>query len=405
MQPPLGLVRVATLTALAAILMAIAAGPAAASHVQCGGVITQDTTLDSDVICEGSSSAVAITVGADNITLDLAGHRIEGRDPSTEDTIGVSSQGVPRSGLTVENGSITGFSRAVWFPAIGPQAALAGGVVRNMTIDGPQPINLGGPGNLVASSHVTGTELPVAVQGRDNRVVGNEIAGVGARQAVTADTNARIVGNMVSLSDPSGPPHGRPPVAIFVIPHDHALVRENVVTSDGDGIAVGFSDGDSETLIEGNTVTDAGGVGISAGSDSLVRKNVVNGNGSGIELSGFSSAIQNTATGNVRMGIHGATSGRIERNVASSNGQYGIVAGFTASVRGNLAEHNGLDGIFAAGESVGDDGSPETFVTVGQNAANYNGGYGIRAIRAIDRGGNRAQGNGNPAQCIGVRCR
>jgi hypothetical protein len=367
-------------------------------------VITQHTTLDSDVICEGSSSAVAITIGADNVTLDLAGHRIEGRDPITEDTIGVSSHGVPRSRITVENGSITGFSRAVWFPALGPQAALAGGEVRNMTVDGLQPINIGGTGNLVANSHVTGTELPVAVQGRDNRVVGNEIAGVSARQAVTADLNARIEGNRVSLADPLGPPHGRPPVAIFVIRHNDALVRNNVVTSDSDGIDVGFADGDGHSLIEGNTVTGAAGTGISAGS-SLVRRNVASGNGSGIELSGLASAIQNAATGNVRTGIHGATSGRIERNVASGNGQYGIIARFTASVRRNLAEHNGADGIFAAGESVGDDGSPETFVTVGHNTANYNGGYGIQAIRAIDRGGNRATGNGNPAQCIGVRCK
>jgi hypothetical protein len=273
-----------------------------------------------------------------------------------------------------------------------------------VTVDGAQPINIGGTGNLVANSRVTGTELPIAVQGHDNRVVGNEIAGIGARQAVTADSNVRIVGNRVSLSDPLGPPHGRPPVAIFVIRHSDAVVRANVVTSDSDGIDVSFADGSGQSLIEGNTVTDSGGVGISAGS-SLVRRNVVSGNGSGIELSGLSSAIQNNATGNVRVGIHGATSGRIERNVASGNGLYGIIAGFTALVRGNLAEHNGLDGIFAAGESVGDDGSPETFVTVGQNTANYNGDYGIRAIRAIDRGGNWATGNGNPAQCIGVRCR
>jgi hypothetical protein len=41
-----------------------------------------------------------------------------------------------------------------------------------------------------------------------------------------------------------------------------------------------------------------------------------------------------------------------------------------------------------------------------RNEANGNGDLGIEAVPAtIDGGGNRATGNGNPAQCIGVQCR
>ena len=37
----------------AATLLAVSAGQALADHVQCGDVITQDTTLDSDLNCAG----------------------------------------------------------------------------------------------------------------------------------------------------------------------------------------------------------------------------------------------------------------------------------------------------------------------------------------------------------------
>ena len=41
----------------------------------CGDVITQDTTLDSDLIdCPGDG----VVIGASGITLDLAGHTIDG---------------------------------------------------------------------------------------------------------------------------------------------------------------------------------------------------------------------------------------------------------------------------------------------------------------------------------------
>ena len=55
-------------------LLALTAGQALANHVQCGDVITQDTTLDSDLRCPNNG----IVIGADDITLDLRGHTITG---------------------------------------------------------------------------------------------------------------------------------------------------------------------------------------------------------------------------------------------------------------------------------------------------------------------------------------
>ena len=55
--------------------LAFGAGQASANHVSCGDEITADTTLDSDLVnCENNG----IVIGADDITLDLNGHRIDG---------------------------------------------------------------------------------------------------------------------------------------------------------------------------------------------------------------------------------------------------------------------------------------------------------------------------------------
>src|SRR5918995_4880123 len=59
-------------------LMAFGASQASASHVSCGDVITEDTTLDSDLDCGDLSGGAppALTIGADGVTLDLNGHTI-----------------------------------------------------------------------------------------------------------------------------------------------------------------------------------------------------------------------------------------------------------------------------------------------------------------------------------------
>ena len=54
MRRLLGLVAAA---AVSMALLALTAGQALASHVQCGDVITQDTTLDSDLTCSGEPGA------------------------------------------------------------------------------------------------------------------------------------------------------------------------------------------------------------------------------------------------------------------------------------------------------------------------------------------------------------
>src|SRR5215217_3471983 len=61
--------------------LALGAGQASASHVSCGDTITADTTLDGDLVDCPSNG---IVIGADDITVDLNGHTIDG-DGELED--------------------------------------------------------------------------------------------------------------------------------------------------------------------------------------------------------------------------------------------------------------------------------------------------------------------------------
>jgi parallel beta-helix repeat protein len=88
---------------------------------------------------------------------------------------------------------------------------------------------------------------------------------------------------------------------------------------------------------------------------------------------------------------------RVEHNVVFENRGDGIrVLGAPLLVAGNRAVRNGDDGIEV--EQPG--------ARLGHNRADRNRDYGIEAVPGvIDEGGNKASGNGNPAQCLNVECK
>ena len=102
--------------ATVALVLAVTAGDARASDVSCGDTITADTALDSDLL---DCPNIGIFIGADDVTLDLNGHMIDGDgtrtagcDPRTEFCDeGVSSLGHDR--VTVMHGSVRGFDDGV----------------------------------------------------------------------------------------------------------------------------------------------------------------------------------------------------------------------------------------------------------------------------------------------------
>jgi hypothetical protein len=113
-------VAVVSLSAVLALtvvaVMALSRADAAAKQLSCGDTITTDMTLDSDLIdCPNNG----IVIGADDITLDLNGHLVDGDgtefagcDPSAE----VCDSGIVddgHDGVTVKHGRVREFGVGV----------------------------------------------------------------------------------------------------------------------------------------------------------------------------------------------------------------------------------------------------------------------------------------------------
>jgi hypothetical protein len=302
---------------------------AAASHVQCGDVITQDTTLDSDVICgapENKDQPVyGLVIGADDVSLNLAGHTVLGPDSGLADErIGITDDGVPRNGLRIVKGTVTGFPNSI---SLDTSETVIGGI----TVRTPFGIGLRGDGNVVTHNIAQVGYTAIGVHGAGNRAVHNDLLSHEGETIVASGSDIRIANNIVRA---------------------------------GDGIIPGIV--------------------VSAFSDAVVTRNDVSGYPLGITLAN-------------------GTGASVTRNFVHDNHGWGILIkgdALNVDLRGNTVNANGLpdesSGIFVE--------SPSTTIT--RNTANDNGLYGIEAVPGvIDGGGNRASGNGNAAQCVGVRCK
>jgi parallel beta-helix repeat protein len=169
------------------------------------------------------------------------------------------------------------------------------------------------------------------------------------------------------------------------------------------------------------------GINLAGGSGHVVEKNDVHGNGrDGVRL-GLSSGNQvskNTVTNNV-YGIHvadGSSDNVVDKNNLGGNGDFAIALSSGAS--NNLVEKNDVVSTTGHGIQVNADASGSSLeknsvstsgldgihvdapsTTITKNTAMRNTNLGIFAPGAVDGGGNKASGNGNPAQCVGVVCK
>jgi parallel beta-helix repeat protein len=228
----------ATLVSLAAILAPAVAGPVAVTGAeaagqgqpQCGDKITADTTLHEDLVnCRHNG----IRIGADNITLDLNGHLIDGDGTSESDKRDIGVANEHGDGVTVMHGSIRQFDGGVnlgnvrhnrmlgisTFSNTFVGIALFGSdrsLVRDNSANGStkqgEDIGVG----LVGAHHVrvlhnslrdnSETGIWVTGNGRRNLVRGNHIRGAG-KDGVLVDANARhtlLKGNRASGAKDDG---------------------------------------------------------------------------------------------------------------------------------------------------------------------------------------------------------
>ena len=263
------------------------AGPAQAAHVSCGQTILVSTVLDSNI----GPCGAGLTIGADNITLDLNGFSITGGPVG--DGAGILL--VDRTGVTVRNGTVTQFDAGV-------------------AIDG-------GSGNNVNNLRIL-----------DNR--GSFSTDFGDGIALFATTGNRITNNQVRNS---GPYDGIGMIASHFNLIDSNQVTDNVQSNQTAGIRVENigRNPSNDNVITNNLVANNALDGIevfAGGSRNQIRFNQVFGNtrdGITVFAGGNNNIIEgNQLRANREDGIHirGAagtflapTGNQILRNVAFGN--------------------------------------------------------------------------------------
>ena len=374
----------ATLSALAIViavgavaLQAVGADPALANHIACGETITTDTTLDSDLV---NCPSNGIVIGADDITLDLDGHVVDGDGtefancPDDEFCdIGILSFG--HDGVSVRDGSVRGFAvgaligrarenrllsisakRNTFFGVVISRSRRS--LVRNSSLSSNVPPEGDGIG-LFSSDH--------------NRIRHNSIRRNAGPGIHVSDSNHNLIkSNELSKNSPA-----------IAVEGDGNAIRNNDV-SGGDGIRI--SPGNRNMVI-GNRVFDAEeSISIEEGRGNLVARNlVVDARGNGIRL------------GLDRPPIGGADNVVRENLVRGSREDgYRVDSGDAHSVlRRNTAVASGDDGF--------DVESPTAKLT--GNRAVRNQDLGIEAVwDVVDGGGNRAAHNGARRQCKNIAC-
>lgn len=260
-----------------ALLSVMAWGAAEASAQTCAASITAVpctiTTSGSYRLSANLSTTLAtgaaITVNADFVLLDLAGFKLE--DTATATTIttnGITSAN--HKGLTIQNGTIRGFYRAVYLSSTGTGSThLADG----LTVDASKfaGIWVEGSGSTVRNSRVSNTggtttaanteTYGIRMAGAGNRVLNNDVTGTvgvgtGLGQAVYLDTADGAVAEGNRLSNAAAGAS----VGVNVNAGLDVLVVGNDVSLMGSGVLFGAGAGKyRDNLTSGVTTPFTGG--------------------------------------------------------------------------------------------------------------------------------------------------
>jgi parallel beta-helix repeat protein len=393
-----------------------ASGRTSGPQPSCGDTITVNTKLTGDLTnCPGDG----LVIGADDITLDLNGHTIDGDnvpapcDPSVCETdFGIDNTG-GHSNVTIRGGTVQEFdigagadgasqSRVRDMSAL---SNLAFGVLLSNSTD-----------SVIAKSSLSGNEISgvVLVDSSGNEIERNSLSDNGQTAAFLFSSNDNDLEKNVFDGNDEG-------IAVHA-GRGNQLRRNSISHSTGAGILVG--DGGSRNLVERNRLAGNGDGIVFDGDDNAVVANFVADTvgcdgecGGGISIEGGRNNVvaQNTVIRTSRQGIRlnafedfggpPAIGTVIRDNSVRAAGIDGIAVGTetegSGTVAGTVLEGNATIG-------SGDDGIDvkRRDTTLTRNLAFRNGDLGIEAVAGVtDGGGNHAAANGNPAQCTNVACK
>ena len=379
------LVSLAVLVAFAvAGATAASGGGVPPSQVSCGDRITADTTLQEDLVnCPNHG----IVIAADGVTLDLNGHLVDGDGTPAADCdqqkepcdFGLFNDG--HDGVTVRDGSVREFAAGVLFGTATGRArdnrvlgvsatrnqftglgifSQVRGLVRNSSGDGS--LGRDGMGLSLGDSHHV-------------RILNNSFRHNAHVGMETFESDRYLIkGNLFSRNDQE---------AILMGGHDNQ-VRRNRLVRNGSGMSLG---GRGNVVAHNRIVGGHDGIRVEKGRGTLVADNL----------------IVDTRRWGITLGIHRP-----------------FIGGADNLVRGNIVRRSRVDGIAVVKKErhstlvrnvvtgSGDDGFDinSGTLTLTGNHARRNDDFGIEAVfGVIDGGGNLASGNGDPRQCVNVRCR
>ena len=381
----------AVLVVLTVLVVALQVTPAGAKPAapSCGDTITVSTKLVADLVdCPNNG----IVIGADNITLDLNGHVIDGdgaefSDCPPDEACDIGVVDFDHRGVTIKGGTVREFTFGVL---------------------------------MVGATH-----------SRASRVVLKDhlFSGLLVAESSRSEIDRLTVSGNGLTTDQAG---------IDVFDSHHLMLTGNDVFANGD---IGFFvSGLDDGRFEGNSLADNPETGIllDRGNRNAFSSNRFSNNGDGLVISGDGNTARDNrlsgpldCPGECGFGIslEGGTGNLVERNVVLGYHQAGIraaafeefggppTAGNTISgnvirgpaVDGLLVESTATDTVVEQNTAVraGDDGIEidNAAATLTRNLAARNGDHGIEAIAGVtDGGGNRAMANGNPIQCVSVAC-
>jgi parallel beta-helix repeat protein len=370
------------LLAAAALSLALVPGAQSAKAVQvsCGETITVDTTLESDLIDCPSNG---IVIGADDITLDLNGHTVDGNGkpvkkcPKNEPCdIGLVNDG--HDGVTMSNGSVREFGTGVFVGRARHNRVLGIASSRN---DFFGIVLAESARSLVRDSSGSNNPAPdgdgLGLFGsHDIRILNNSFrrnAQLGIHAVDSSDN--LIKGNLFFRNSDFG----------ILMEGDRNQVRGNRCVRNGTCVIV--APGNRNVIARNRLSRDGSGIGIEKGRGNLVAGNVV----VGARRQGIYLGLNEPAIGGVGTVVRG--------NVVRGSGADAFTvrkADDRSLLKGNIARGAGDDGFDIENASTKLTG----------NRAVRNADLGIEAaFGVIDGGGNKAGGNGNPLQCRNVFCK
>jgi len=384
---PATLVSLAVILALAvAGVMVLSGDRALAKQLSCGDPITAETTLHKDrVNCPNNG----IIIGADDVTLDLNYHRIDGDgtpavgcDFETEFCdIGVLSDG--HDGVTVVHGSVRQFD----------VGAVVGEARHNRLL------GISSSRNLSFGIVVFDSVRSLVRGSSGNRNLPPEGDGMG----LFSSHHVRIVHNSFRRNPPFGP-------GLHVADSSHNLIKGNLFSRNPD-VAISLEQADRNRVGGNRCVRNGACIRVGPGNRNVIARNRV------------AHARASESADGVAIVVEGGDRNVIARNSVRYTEGNAIGVGFIAAV-GNVVRSNhirgaGEDGVHVVAKAKHtllrrnrarhskDDGfdieGGRSKLT--RNKARRNGDLGIEAVRGvIDGGGNKASGNGDPRQCTNVAC-